>query len=399
MSTSNKRLLVVVTGGIAAYKAPEIVRRARSRGAEVRVVMTPAACEFITPLTLQAVSGNPVHTELFDAAAEAAMGHIELARWADEVLVAPASADFLARLAHGLAGDLASTLCLATAAPLTVAPAMNRLMWDNAATRANVALLAARGVRMIGPEAGEQACGEVGPGRMSEPEAIVGALFDALPAGGLVGLRVLITAGPTQEPIDPVRFITNRSSGKMGYAVATAAAAAGARVTLVSGPTALAAPAGVDVRRVTTAAEMYEAVMAEVAAHDIFIASAAVADYRPEAPATQKMKKAGAALTLTLAPTQDILRAVAAREVPPFTVGFAAETEHVLENARSKLTGKSLDMIAANEVGAGMGFDSDENELHVIWQDGDTLLGRASKNSIARRLVELIAARYRAVRG
>jgi phosphopantothenoylcysteine decarboxylase/phosphopantothenate--cysteine ligase len=276
---------------------------------------------------------------------------------------------------------------------------MNRLMWDNAATRANVALLAARGVRMIGPEAGEQACGEVGPGRMSEPETIVGALFDVPPAGALSGLSVLITAGPTQEPIDPVRFITNRSSGKMGYAVASAAAGAGARVTLVSGPTALAVPAGVDVRRVTTAAEMYEAVMAEVAAQDIFIASAAVADYRPEAPATQKMKKAGAALTLTLAPTQDILRAVAAREKPPFTVGFAAETEHVLENARSKLTGKSLDMIAANKVGAGIGFDSDENELHVIWQDGDTLLGRASKNSIARRLVELIAARYRAVRG
>jgi len=397
-SLADRQICLVVSGGIAAYKAPDLVRRLRDAGASVRVVMTRAATEFVRPLTFQAVSGAPVHVDLLDPQAEAAMGHIELARWAEVVIVAPASADCLARLAHGLADDLATTLCLATAAPLLVAPAMNRQMWAHAATRANLALLRERGVAVCGPEEGSQACGETGAGRMAEPLQIVdaaGALFTR--GDALAGLHVLLTAGPTQEPIDPVRFITNRSSGKMGYAVAAAALEAGARVTLVSGPTRLVPPAGCTMVSVTSAADMLAAVLAHVATADIFIATAAVADYTVAAPAAQKMKKQGEALTLTLAPTTDILRTVAARPGAPFTVGFAAETERLAEYARGKLEAKSLNMIAANLVGrAGSGFESDDNELSVFWSGGEKQLGKASKSTLARALMAIIAERYRA---
>jgi len=396
-SLAHRQICVIVTGGIAAYKAPDLVRRLRAAGAEVRVVMTRAATEFVRPLTFQAVSGAPVHVDLLDSAAEAAMGHIELARWAELVVIAPASADFIARLAAGLADDLPSTLCLATEAPLLVAPAMNRLMWAHPATCDNVALLGRRGVLLCGPRSGEQACGEIGPGRMAEPAEIVDAVAQALGSDALAGLRVLLTAGPTQEPIDPVRFITNRSSGKMGYAVADAARVAGAAVTLVSGPTRLAPPPGCTFVSVTSAAEMLDAVLARVDACDIFIASAAVADYTVSAPAPQKVKKAGASLTLALEPTRDILKTVAARPGAPFTVGFAAETERLAEYARGKLAAKSLDMIAANLVGRpGTGFESDDNDLSVFWQGGERQLGKASKHALARALIALVAERYRA---
>ena len=399
-SLAHRQICVIVTGGIAAYKAPDLVRRLRADGAEVRVVMTRAATEFVRPLTFQAVSGAPVHVDLLDSAAEAAMGHIELARWAELVIVAPASADFIARLAAGLADDLPSTLCLATAAPLLVAPAMNRLMWAHPATCDNVEALRRRGVLLCGPDSREQACGETGPGRMAEPAAIVDAAAGALGSDALAGLRVLLTAGPTQEPIDPVRFITNRSSGKMGYAVAAAARAAGATVTLVSGPTRLAPPAGCEFLGVTSAAEMFDAVLARVDACDIFIASAAVADYTVSAPATQKVKKEGAALTLVLEPTRDILKTVAARPDAPFTVGFAAETQRLAEYARGKLAAKSLDMIAANLVGRpGTGFESDDNDLSVYWHGGEKQLGKASKHTLARELIALVAERYRADAG
>lgn len=399
-SLAHRQICVIVTGGIAAYKAPDLVRRLRAAGAEIRVVMTRAATEFVRPLTFQAVSGTPVHVDLLDSAAEAAMGHIELARWAELVVIAPASADFIARLAAGLADDLPSTLCLATAAPLLLAPAMNRLMWANPATCDNVAVLSRRGVLFCGPGSGEQACGETGPGRMAEPAEIVDAAAQALGSDELAGLRVLLTAGPTQEPIDPVRFITNRSSGKMGYAVAAAARAAGAAVTLVSGPTRLAPPPGCEFVSVTSAAEMLDAVLARVDACDIFIASAAVADYTVSTPATQKVKKEGAALTLVLEPTRDILKTVAARDRAPFTVGFAAETERLEEYARGKLAAKSLDMIAANLVGRpGTGFESDDNDLSVFWHGGGKQLGKASKHALARALITLVAERYRADAG
>jgi phosphopantothenoylcysteine decarboxylase / phosphopantothenate---cysteine ligase len=394
---SHQHVCLIVTGGIAAYKAPELVRRLREQGAEVKVVMTPAATAFIQPLSFQAVSGNPVHQDLLDPAAEAAMGHIELARWADLIVVAPASADFLARLAAGLANDLASTLCLATAAPILLAPAMNHLMWRHPATQANFRTLTQRGVLTVGPNEGEQACGETGFGRLAEVDEIVAAAAARFGNQILAGLRVLITAGPTQEPIDPVRFITNRSSGKMGYAIARAAQMAGAQVTLVSGPTQQQVPAGITTTQVTTAAQMFEAISSRVAEADIFIATAAVADYTVEQPAPEKVKKGAAPRALTLAPTVDILGWVAKRPNPPFTVGFAAETQDLLVNARGKLTAKNLNMVAANLVGKpGVGFDSDENELHVLWQGGEKQLGRASKDALARGLIAVIAERYRA---
>ena len=397
-SLAHKQICVVVTGGIAAYKTPDIVRQLRAADARVRVVMTPGAQEFIRPLTFQAISGEPVHLDLLDSAAEAAMGHIELARWADLILVAPASADFLARLAHGLANDLASTLCLATAAPILVAPAMNRLMWSNPATRANTALLAARGVAFCGPASGAQACGEIGPGRMAEPADIVAAAAAQFGgAGELAGLTVLITAGPTREPLDPVRFLTNRSSGKMGFALAAAARAAGARVVLVAGPSVVVPPPGCEVVCVERAREMFEAVVARVHECDIFIGAAAVADYTLATPAAHKIKKSTAALTLALVATEDILAHVAARPDAPFTVGFAAETERLEHHARAKLEAKSLDLIAANLVGVpGIGFDSDENQLSVFWRQGERQLGPASKQALAGTLIALIAERYRA---
>lgn len=394
---ANRRVLLGVSGGIAAYKSAEIVRQLRERDAEVRVAMTRAAREFIGALTLQALSGNPVHQDLFDPAAEAAMGHIELARWADLVLVAPASADFLARLAHGLADDLLSTLCLATTVPILLAPAMNQQMWQAAATQANVALLQQRGVRLLGPASGAQACGEIGPGRMLEPAAIVSKLDAALRSGRLAGLNVLITAGPTREPIDPVRYLSNRSSGRMGYALARACAEAGSAVTLVSGPVHIAAPSGVTLVPVTTAQEMANAVMASIEETDVFIASAAVADYRCADTAAQKIKKSSAELTLRLTANPDILAEVSQRVSRPFTVGFAAETEEVLARAREKLSRKSLDMIAANDVGQpGLGFDSDENALHVLWAGGEAVFARTRKDALARQLVALISDRYRA---
>jgi phosphopantothenoylcysteine decarboxylase/phosphopantothenate--cysteine ligase len=400
MSTqASTRILLGVTGGIAAYKSAELVRRLRDRGAEVQVVMTAGARQFVTPLTFQALSGRPVRTDLWDEAAEAAMGHIELARWADRVLIAPASADFLARLAHGLAGDLLTTLCLATDAPLSVAPAMNRLMWANAATQANVALLRSRGVAVLGPAEGDQACGETGPGRMLEPAELLDALA---PQGAaqrvLAGLKVMITAGPTRERIDPVRFITNRSSGKMGFAVAEAAREAGAEVVLVSGPVNVATPPGVRRVDVETAEQMMNAVNEHVADTDIFIAAAAVSDYRPVQCASEKIKKTSDSLTLALSRTTDILATVAARAPRPFVVGFAAETQNVERNALAKLEGKRLDMIAANQVGDNLAFDCEDNALTVYWPGGKQDLGRAPKRQLAAALVSLIAERRAAAR-
>jgi len=393
------RILLGVTGGIAAYKSAELVRRLRDRGAEVLVVMTAGARQFVTPLTFQALSGRPVRTDLWDDAAEAAMGHIELARWADQVLIAPASADFLARLANGLADDLLTTLCLATDAPLSVAPAMNRLMWANAATQANVALLRSRGVTVLGPAEGDQACGETGPGRMLEPAEILDALAPQGAANrALAGLKVMITAGPTRERIDPVRFITNRSSGKMGFAVAEAAREAGAEVVLVSGPVNVATPPGVRRVDVETAEQMMNAVDEHVADTDIFIAAAAVSDYRPVQCASEKIKKTSDSLTLALSRTTDILATVAARAPRPFVVGFAAETQNVERNALAKLEGKRLDMIAANQVGDNLAFDCEDNALTVYWPGGKQDLGRASKRRLAAALVSLIAERRVAAR-
>lgn len=391
---AEKRILLGVTGGVAAYKAAALTRLLRGSGACVRVAMTRAATAFVAPLTFQALSGNPVHLDLLDPAAESAMGHISLARWADLVLIAPASADFIAKLRAGLADDLLSTLCLAAEAPLALAPAMNRAMWANPATRDNVACLRARGVRLLGPAEGEQACGESGPGRMLEPEEIRLEAERLFAKPCLAGQSVLVSAGPTREAIDPVRYLTNRSSGKMGYAVAEAALAAGARVTLVSGPVALAAPAGVELVRVESAAQMFEAVLAAAPAHDIYIGAAAVADYAPAEAAGRKIKKHGETLTLALVRTRDILKAVADLPGRPFTVGFAAETDGLETYARQKLENKGLDMVAANRVGQPRGgFDSDENALRVFWRGGEADLPMAAKADLAARLVELVAER------
>jgi phosphopantothenoylcysteine decarboxylase/phosphopantothenate--cysteine ligase len=389
------RILLGVTGGIAAYKSADLVRRLREQGAEVQVVMTEGAQHFVGAATFQALSGRPVRSNLWDPAAEAAMGHIELARWADHVVVAPASADFLARLAHGLANDLLTTLCLATGAPISVAPAMNRLMWSNAATQANVATLRSRGVTIIGPAEGEQACGETGAGRMVEPADILATLAARVaPQGPLVGRKVVVTAGPTRERIDPVRFITNRSSGKMGYAVAEALREAGAEVVIVSGPVGVATPRGVRRVDVETAEQMLDAVRAELSGTDIFVAAAAVSDYRPVQAAAEKIKKTSDSLMIALSRTTDILATVAAGTPRPFVVGFAAETQNVERNALAKLEGKRLDMIAANQVGDRLAFDCDDNALTVYWPGGRRELARASKTEVARGLVALIAERY-----
>ena len=394
----NRRIVLGVAGGIAAYKAADLVRRLRDRNFEVRVVMTAAAREFVAPLTFQALSSNPVHCDLLDEQAEAGMGHIELARWADLVLIAPATANVLARLAHGFADDLLTTLCLATTAPVVVAPAMNQQMWQAGATRTNVLALLERGVAMLGPGEGDQACGEVGPGRMLEPDEIAARIAARFRGGALEGVEVLVTAGPTREALDPVRYLTNHSTGKMGYAVAVAAAEAGARVSLVSGPTALPAPPGVERIDVTSAEEMYSQVMARAARCDIFIAAAAVGDYRPARCAEQKIKKEDGPATLDLVRTPDIVAGVAAMDGGPFTVGFAAETESVQAHAQDKLARKGLDMIAANRVGLpDRGFASERNALSVLWRDGGSReLGLASKAEIARSLIALVVERYRA---
>jgi len=392
------RVVLGVTGGIAAYKSAELTRRLKDRGADVQVVMTAGAREFVTPLTFQALSGRPVRTDLWDAAAEAAMGHIELARWPQRIVIAPATADFIARLAHGLADDLLSTLCLATDAPIVVAPAMNRLMWSNAATQANVAALRQRGLTILGPAEGAQACGETGAGRMVEPQAIVDALFAAPrhlnEKSPLHGRKVVITAGPTRERIDPVRFITNRSSGKMGYAVAEAARDAGANVVIVSGPVNVPTPPGLKRVDVETAEQMMNAVQAEIADTDIFIAAAAVSDYRMREIAAHKIKKTSDELTLQLSRTPDILATVAAGSPRPFVVGFAAETQNVERNALAKLEGKKLDMIAANQVGEGLAFDCDDNALTVYWAGGKRELERAPKCQLAGSLIDVIAERF-----
>jgi len=398
---TGKRVLLGVTGGIAAYKCAELIRRLRDADAEVQVVMSRAAGQFIAPLTLQAVSGRAVRDQLWDSAAEAGMGHIELARWPDVIVIAPASAHFLARLSHGLADDLLTTLCLASDKPLYVAPAMNHLMWANPATGDNLALLVGRGVRILGPAAGDQACGETGPGRMLEPGDLLAALvghFSGAQAGPLTGTQVLMTAGPTREALDPVRYFTNRSSGKMGFAVAEAALRAGARVTLVSGPVSLATPDKVERIDVESAMDMHQEVMARVATANIFVATAAVADYRPETAGERKIKKTRDELTLKLVRNPDILSTVAALAHAPFTVGFAAETHEVLEYAESKRVNKGLDMIAANRVGPGVGFESDENALEIIWEGGGQSLAQAPKPALASQLVALIAERYLAHR-
>ncbi|MDX1552667.1 MAG: bifunctional phosphopantothenoylcysteine decarboxylase/phosphopantothenate--cysteine ligase CoaBC [Marinobacter sp.] len=388
-----KRILLGVTGGIAAYKTAELVRLLKKSGHEVRVVMTRGAEAFVTPLTFQALSGEPVRTSLLDPEAESGMGHIELAKWADQVVVAPASADFIARLAQGMADDLLTTLCCATEAPIAIAPAMNQAMWSNRRTQRNIALLESDPqVSLWGPDQGSQACGDVGPGRMLEAMALHDLIAGAA-LGPLSGRRVVVTAGPTREPIDPVRYISNHSSGKMGYALAEAARAAGAQVTLVSGPVSLAAPAGIEVRGVTTAQEMLdEAGRAVDEGCDLFIATAAVADYRPDACAGDKIKKSNENMSLSLVRNPDTLATIAARDDAPFTVGFAAETRDVEHYALDKLTRKKLNMIVANDVSApGLGFNSDNNAVTVFWPEGRESIGPDSKAILAQRLIALIA--------
>ena len=389
-----RRLLLGITGGIAAYKAAELARLLVKDGAEVQVVMTRAAGAFVGAMTLQAITGRPVREALFDAQHEAAMGHIELARWADLVVIAPATADFLAQMAAGMAQDLLSTLCLATTAPLVVAPAMNQAMWRHAATQANVALLQSRGVIFLGPDEGAQACGDVGPGRMLEPADIQMALGANLAGGRLAGRQVLLTAGPTREALDPVRFLGNRSSGRMGFALAAALVAEGASVTLVAGPVSLPTPAGVERIDVESALQMREAVFTSLPGTAIFIACAAVADFRPAAAAGKKIKKTSETLTLELIRNPDILSEVAALSARPFCVGFAAETDDVEAYAQAKLRAKRLDMIAANRVGASQGFEVDDNALLVIWEGGQQSLPQQPKSRLAAQLVNLIVDRF-----
>lgn len=400
MSLAQRRILLGVSAGIAAYKSCELVRRLREQGAQVRVVMTEAATHFVGAATFQALSGEPVRVSLWDENAEAAMGHIELARWAERVLIAPASADLLARLAHGQADDLLTTLCLASAAPLYVAPAMNQQMWAHPAVQANLATLRGRGVQVLGPAAGAQACGDVGAGRMLEPAELRDALLASFGDGVLAGVSVTVSAGPTYEDIDPVRFIGNRSSGRMGFAIAAAAAAAGATVTLVAGPVSLPTPTGVAQRiDVRSAAQMRAAVLEQAAHTAIYIGAAAVGDYRPAEVATRKLKKsAGAPLVLDLAENPDILMELARHQPRPFLVGFAAETHDVAAYAQDKLARKGLDMIAANRVGEGVGFEAADNALSVYWPGGGEDWPLAPKRELAERLVALVAQRYRAAR-
>ena len=391
----NIKVLLGITGGIAAYKTPDLVRKLRQQGADVKVVLTDSAKSFVSPLSLQAVSGRTVADDLLDPAAEAAMGHIELARFADVLLVAPATANFLAKLTHGLADDLLTTLCLATQAPIYVAPAMNQQMWQAAATQSNLKTLRDRGIGFFGPALGEQACGEVGPGRMVEPDILANELAQSIVSPILAGKRITITAGPTREHLDPVRYITNHSSGKMGLALARAATMMGAQVTLVSGPVSLPLPSVDRVHKVVTAAEMQQAVMADIKQCDIFIACAAVADYRPIESVDHKIKKSNMELTLTFTRNPDILASVAALEDGPFTVGFAAETQDVDRYAKEKLQRKKLDMIAANDVSKqDIGFNSDHNSLHVFWGSGETMLHKADKQTLALQLLKLVSERY-----
>ena len=397
---ANKRILLGISGGIAAYKSADLVRRLKERGAEVRVILTDAAQHFITPLTLQALSGNPVSTSLLDPAAEAAMGHIELAKWADIMLIAPASADVIARMAHGLANDLLTTCVLATAAPVAIAPAMNQQMYKNIATQQNLAKLSSYNFYIYGPGVGDQACGDVGAGRMLEPLQLVSALEEHfLAEQQLNNIKITITAGPTREAIDPVRYISNYSSGKMGFALAAAAAAMGAEVTLISGPVQLATPAGVKRIDVTSAQQMHDAALAQAVQSDIFIGCAAVADYRVANIAGEKMKKQGdGTLELKLVQNPDIIAAVAALSTKrPFTVGFAAETQNVLQYAKDKLARKKLDLICANDVsGTELGFNSDHNAVTLVWQSGELALPAQPKASLAKAILQHIHSQYSA---
>lgn len=397
---TNRQIVLGITGGIAAYKSAELTRLLKGAGADVRVVMTPAATEFITPLTLQALSGNPVHLHLLDAEAEAGMGHIELAKWADLILIAPASADFMARLASGNGNDLLSTICLAAAAPICLAPAMNQAMWRDDSTQDNARLLRERGVTLFGPASGEQACGDTGPGRMMEPTDLAELAAGQFERGLLTGKTVFITAGPTREPLDPVRYISNHSSGKMGYALAAAAVDAGAKVKLISGPVNLAAPERMTRVSVQSAEDMLAASLDDLESCDIFIASAAVADYRPTAVAEHKMKKGNEEIMeLHLVKNPDIVATVAGTPDKPFTVGFAAETRDVLSYARGKLERKNLDMIVANDVSrSDIGFNSDENAVTVITPDSEQELPQASKRQLAGQIIEQVARSYHKVR-
>ena len=393
-SLINKNILLGVTGGIAAYKSAEIVRGLKKAGSSVRVVMTQSAQEFITPLTLQALSGNPVSTDLLDAEAEAAMGHIELARWADAILIAPATANTIARLSSGRADDLLSSITLAFDGPIGLAPAMNQAMWKDERTQSNIKNLENKDFSLYGPGSGEQACGDIGLGRMLEPSEIVELFASLFKAGSLSNKSVLITAGPTQEPIDPVRYVTNRSSGKMGYALAEAAVEAGAQVTLVSGPVNIKPPASCNLVSVETAQEMYDAVVHHVRGKDFYIGTAAVADYSPAKVEGTKIKKNGnnESLVLEMKENQDILKTVSDKEDRPYVVGFAAETEDLLKNARKKLEKKKLDLIIANDVSdKSIGFDSEENEVTLITNSEEVLLDRSSKKKIAKRIVEFIS--------
>jgi phosphopantothenoylcysteine decarboxylase/phosphopantothenate--cysteine ligase len=390
-----KNCLLIVTGSIAAYKTPDIVRRMRDQGAEVQVVLTSAANEFVTPLALQAVSGNEVRQDLFDHEAEAGMGHIELARWADAIVVAPASADYIAKLSKGVADDLSTAICRASDAPILIAPAMNQLMWENSFTKDALDVLLEKGFCVCGPDSGSQACGEVGLGRLVEAEILIESIASLFNSGSMARLRVMVTAGPTRERIDPVRYLTNQSSGKMGYALARAACEAGANVILISGPTNLVPPKGVGIEHISSATEMETSVSQNVEDIDIFIACAAVSDYRPEEVSGQKIKKSDSTLSLKLIPNKDILASVAGLKNAPFTVGFAAETEELERFARDKMTKKGVDMIAANLVdNNGLGFNSDDNELTVFWQNQSYVLEKQPKEQLARKLVALISKIY-----
>ena len=397
---TNKQIVLGISGGIAAYKSAELTRLLKGAGADVRVVMTPSATEFITPLTLQALSGNPVHQHLLDTEAEAAMGHIELAKWADLILIAPASANLMARLTAGQGDDLLTTICLATEAPICLAPAMNQAMWKDSGTQENVGKLISRGIKLFGPGVGEQACGDTGPGRMLEPEEIVQQTANQFETGSLTGKTLFITAGPTREAMDPVRYISNHSSGKMGYAIAEAAAEAGASVKLISGPVNINAPERTQLIKVESAEEMLSASLEGLENCDIFIAAAAVADYRPTAISEHKIKKGTEEIMeLHLVKNPDIVATVAGSSPKPFTVGFAAETKDVLNYARGKLERKGLDLISANDVSrSDIGFNSDENAVTVITQQDTLELPQASKRQLAGRLIELIAAQYKATK-
>ncbi|WP_305371425.1 bifunctional phosphopantothenoylcysteine decarboxylase/phosphopantothenate--cysteine ligase CoaBC [Photobacterium leiognathi] len=395
---AGKKILLGISGGIAAYKCAELTRRLIERGAQVHVVMTNAAKEFITPLTMQAVSGHPVADSLLDPSAEASMGHIELAKWADLVLLAPATADLIARVSAGMGNDLLSTLCLATDAPIAVAPAMNQQMYRNIATQENIATLKRRGFHIWGPASGEQACGDVGPGRMLEPMQLVHLCEDFFQPQDLSALNIVVTAGPTREAIDPVRYLSNYSSGKMGYAIAQAAAKRGANVTLISGPVNLATPNGVDRIDVKSAQEMHQTALEHAINNHIFIACAAVADFRPAHVAEQKMKKQDGhdEMVIQLVKNPDIVASVAAlTDSRPFTVGFAAETQNVEQYARGKLANKNLDVICANDVSVqGQGFNSDSNALHLYWTKGDKALPLAAKSELGLQLINEIVNLY-----